>query len=102
MLGFMVSADQRRRFQAAAINLRRRPITPAAQLMLDALDDLAAGGAPRAPAIRATPDVGQQVRELEIVADLAYAFRAVTAMAIGLVVAAIGCVGAVAWMVVGP
>jgi hypothetical protein len=102
MPGPWVSADQGRRFRAAAINLRQRPITPAAQLMLDALDDLAGGGAPRAPEIRATPDVGQQLRELELLADLAHASRAVTAMAIGLAVAGIGCAGAVLWMVVAP
>jgi hypothetical protein len=99
-----VPENARWRYRVAAVNLRLslvgKPISPAAQLMLDALDNLAAGRAPTAPETPVALDVGQQPRALDLVADLACASRALTVTALGLVVAGIGFAGAVVYVAV--
>jgi hypothetical protein len=98
-----VPEEERWRYRAAAVDLRLslggRPMSPGARLMIQALDDIAAGRAPRSPEPRA-----QQRRHREPLSRHITQAAVMTAIAIGFAGAGIGCaaLGACAAMGVLP
>ena len=85
-----VSEEERWRYRAAATDLRLshagRPLTPAVRMMIEALDDIAAGRTPHSPEPRA-----RQRRHREPLSRQIRQAAVMTAIAIGFAGAGMGC-----------